>query len=85
VAAEALTNVAKYAQARAARVCAEQIGDTLRLTVEDDGVGGAHASSGSGLAGLEDRLAALNGALTVDSPPGGGTRVTALIPMVPAG
>ena len=81
VAAEALTNVAKYARATAARVTAAEFDGCLRLEVRDDGIGGAQGSRGSGLAGLEDRVAALDGTLTVDSPVGGGTRVRAEIPV----
>jgi signal transduction histidine kinase len=81
VAAEALTNLAKYARASAARVSASQRADSLVLEVEDDGVGGATISAGSGLAGLQDRLAAFNGTLVVDSPPGAGTRIRAEIPL----
>jgi signal transduction histidine kinase len=54
--------------------------DRLLVEVLDDGVGGAAASPGGGLAGLQDRVAALGGTLTVDSPPGQGTRITASIP-----
>ncbi len=50
------------------------------VVVEDDGLGGASLRSGSGLRGLNDRIAALEGTLTVDSPPGGGTRIEARIP-----
>jgi signal transduction histidine kinase len=50
------------------------------VEVSDDGIGGADPRRGSGLRGLEDRVAALDGTLEVDSPPGGGTRVTARIP-----
>ena len=53
----------------------------LRLDVEDDGVGGAHRAAGRGLAGLHDRLTALDGHLAIDSPSGGGTRITAEIPL----
>jgi signal transduction histidine kinase len=81
VAAEALTNVAKYARAARAHVAAAQIGQDLVLSVEDDGVGGAHTAPGSGLAGLRDRVTALDGTLTVESPPGGGTRVRAALPL----
>ena len=81
VAAEALTNVAKYAQASAARVAARRVAGDLVLTVEDDGVGGARPAAGSGLAGLLDRVAALDGTLTVESPPHGGTRIRASIPL----
>jgi signal transduction histidine kinase len=84
VAAEALTNVAKYARANSVRVTAATVDGRLRLEVRDDGVGGARWSSGSGLSGLEDRVAALDGALTIDSPPGGGTCVGADIPLAPA-
>jgi signal transduction histidine kinase len=80
VVAEALTNVAKHAHADHAEVtaCVEQ--DTLRLEVRDDGVGGAQPA-GSGLVGLEDRLAVLDGQLRVETPPDGGTVVTAAIPL----
>jgi PAS domain S-box-containing protein len=84
VAAEALTNVAKYARATAAHVTAAELDGRLRVEVRDDGIGGARGSGGSGLAGLEDRVAALDGTLTVDSPVGGGTRVRAEIPVRPA-
>lgn len=80
VAAEALTNVARYARATHARVSASDIGGELALEVSDDGVGGADTAGGSGLRGLCDRVAALDGELTVDSPVGGGTRVIATIP-----
>jgi signal transduction histidine kinase/limonene-1,2-epoxide hydrolase len=79
VAAEALTNVAKHARAGRAEVTARVENGTLRVRVRDDGVGGAQPD-GSGLVGLGDRLAALDGRLRVESPPGGGTLVTADIP-----
>jgi signal transduction histidine kinase len=81
VAAEALTNVAKYARASTARIAGTRTPAGLSLVVEDDGVGGAKRMPGRGLAGLGDRLAALDGALAVDSPPGGGTRIRAEIPL----
>jgi PAS domain S-box-containing protein len=81
VASEALANVAKYADASEAAVRIASVGGTLSVEVVDDGVGGADASGGSGLSGLVDRVAALDGTLTVDSPPGSGTRVTASIPI----
>jgi PAS domain S-box-containing protein len=81
VAAEALTNVAKYAQASSARVTARRVAGDLVLAVEDDGIGGARPAPGSGLAGLLDRLTALDGTLTIDSPPGGGTRIRTIIPL----
>ena len=83
VAAEALTNVAKYANASTARVTATHAADSVVLVVEDDGVGGASPSNGSGLSGLLDRVTALEGTLKVESPPGAGTRVRAEIPLTP--
>jgi signal transduction histidine kinase len=81
VAAEALTNVAKYAHASTARVTATRTADALVISVEDDGIGGAKPSPGSGLSGLQDRVAALDGTLLVDSPPREGTRIRAKIPL----
>jgi signal transduction histidine kinase len=81
IAAEALTNVAKYAQASTARITATRSTDRLVVAVEDDGAGGANPYPGSGLSGLRDRVAALDGTLTVDSPPGAGTRIRAEIPL----
>jgi signal transduction histidine kinase len=80
VVAEALTNVAKHAHARHAEVTAKIEHGTLAVHVRDDGVGGARTDGrGSGLIGLADRLAAIDGQLRVDSPAGGGTVVTAAI------
>jgi signal transduction histidine kinase len=81
VTAEALTNVAKYAQADTASVALSVDDGTLRLEIRDDGVGGADSSAGGGVAGLCDRVEALDGVLTIDSPPGSGTTVTAEIPL----
>jgi signal transduction histidine kinase len=81
--AEALTNVVKHAQARRAEVNARLDGDVLQLEVRDDGSGGAEVAGGSGLIGLQDRAAAVGGELTVVSPPGGGTVVTAMLPLPP--
>jgi signal transduction histidine kinase len=80
VVAEALTNVDKYAHATSARVEIRRDGDTLHVEVADDGRGGAVLGKGSGLRGLVDRLAALDGTLSVDSPPGAGTVVRAQVP-----
>jgi len=80
VAAEALTNVARYAEAEGAVLEARRAGNRLVVTVSDDGRGGAAPGSGSGLRGLEDRVAALGGDLSVHSPAGAGTTVTARIP-----
>jgi PAS domain S-box-containing protein len=81
VAAEALTNVAKYARASSARVTTTRTESHLVLTVDDDGIGGARPSAGGGLAGLADRVAAVNGTFTVTSEPGTGTHVRAEIPL----
>jgi len=81
VIAESLTNVAKYAQATHASVEVRALGDRLLIAVTDDGVGGADRGSGSGLLGLEDRVAALGGRLHVESPPGQGTSVRADVPI----
>lgn len=80
VAAEALTNVAKYAEATNVSLRVRRAPGSITLEVEDDGVGGADPAHGSGLRGLADRVAALDGTLTVTSPAGGGTCVSAQIP-----
>jgi signal transduction histidine kinase len=77
---EALTNVVKHASALEATVHLEREAGTVRVAVADDGVGGAHASADSGLAGLRDRLAALDATLVIESEPGRGTRISAEIP-----
>jgi signal transduction histidine kinase len=82
VVAEALTNVVKHAQATSAEVTAFVHDRSLHLHVRDDGVGGAHAA-GHGLAGMDDRVAALGGQLTIESPTGGGTLVAAMLPVGP--
>jgi signal transduction histidine kinase len=81
VVAEALTNVAKYAQASYVAVRVRLQDGCAVVDVRDDGVGGADASGGSGLRGLDDRVGALDGTLAVDSPPGGGTLIRARIPL----
>jgi signal transduction histidine kinase len=81
VVAEALTNVAKYASASRATVAVRREGADAVAEVTDDGVGGANAANGSGLEGLSDRVAALDGRLDVESPPGAGTVVRARIPL----
>jgi signal transduction histidine kinase len=83
VVAEALTNAAKHAGCQRAVVGARVMDDCAVAEVRDDGAGGADASGGSGLRGLADRIAALGGDLEVDSPPGGGTAITARIPLRP--
>jgi signal transduction histidine kinase/CHASE3 domain sensor protein len=81
IVAEALTNTVKHARATRASVTASVADGMLRVEVSDDGVGGARADGRSGLLGLYDRVAAVNGELRVDSPPGGGTTVAAAIPL----
>jgi len=82
VVSEALANVAKYAGATDARVTVTKTNTTLELEVADNGVGGADPLDGSGLRGLVDRVDALDGRLEIVSPPGGGTRVRAELPLV---
>ena len=81
VVSEALANVAKYARATHATVMVERANGHVTIEVADDGVGGADAGNGSGLRGLEDRLAALDGTLWLESPVGQGTRLRAKIPV----
>jgi PAS domain S-box-containing protein len=78
---EALTNVAKYAEATQTTVRLVCEDGALVVEVRDDGVGGATATAGSGLSGLEDRVGAADGKLTIDSPPGEGTLVRAVLPL----
>ena len=88
IVSEALTNVAKYAQATRAEVTVTRIGATLHVVVGDDGCGGAAvppedggtASAGTGLRGLMQRAASVEGTLTIDSPAGGPTIITAELP-----
>ncbi|MFI7420760.1 sensor histidine kinase [Nonomuraea sp. NPDC049684] len=80
VCAETLTNVAKHSRATICTVQLLRIGDVLMLTIGDDGVGGAHVAKGHGLAGLADRLRAVDGELTVRSPDGGPTVIVAEVP-----
>ena len=82
VAAEALTNVAKYAGAGRIELTAETDAHQLRIEISDDGVGGADPADGSGLRGLADRVAALGGQLDIRSPVGMGTRVVARLPLI---
>ena len=83
VVSEALANVAKHAHASAASVSIVSRGDVLLVEVEDDGVGGAEPRVGSGLAGLADRVHALDGGLTIESEPGHGTCLRAELPYSP--
>jgi len=80
VAAEALTNVAKYARADRATVRVRRAAHVVTVEIEDDGVGGADMTAGTGLRGLRDRLAAVGGRLLVRTSPGEGTSVVAELP-----
>jgi signal transduction histidine kinase len=82
VACEALANVGKYAKATTASVRLSRTGTGIAIEIADDGVGGADAAHGSGLHGLADRVAALDGRLLVTSPSGAGTVITAELPCV---
>jgi signal transduction histidine kinase len=80
IVAEALTNAARYANARRVDVRVRQNGDKLHIEVRDDGVGGAEQRDGGGLAGLADRASSVEGSLRISSPHGGPTVVTADLP-----
>jgi signal transduction histidine kinase len=80
VAAEAITNAAKYANASAINVRVTQCSTGVEVRVQDDGIGGAAARTGSGLAGLADRVAAIGGSLLMTSPAGAGTTIEAVLP-----
>ena len=85
VVAEALTNAAKHALATAIWIGADRADGRLRLTVRDDGVGGADPARGTGLTGLTDRVEALGGWFALESPPGRGTTVSVELPIaIPA-
>jgi signal transduction histidine kinase len=81
VVSEALTNAAKHAQASLVNVELETVEGALCLCVRDDGVGGADPVRGSGLVGLKDRVEALGGALTIQSPAGAGTTLRVELPL----
>jgi signal transduction histidine kinase len=81
VVAEALTNAAKHAHANLAHVQVQTQAGRLRLSVADDGAGGADPARGSGLVGLSDRVQALGGTITVHSPAGQGTRLLVDLPV----
>lgn len=80
VVSEALTNVARHAQATRAHVSVARAGDRLVIEVRDDGVGGADASRGTGLQGLRERITGMGGDLQVISPPGGPTTISVELP-----
>jgi signal transduction histidine kinase len=84
VVSECLANIGKHAQATSATVSVTAADGHLNVVVADDGVGGAALGNGSGIQGLADRVGALSGTLTMESPPGEGTRVLASIPLTEA-
>jgi signal transduction histidine kinase len=84
VVSEALTNTTKHARASCVRVGVEQTDALLRLSIRDDGIGGADPARGSGLIGLRDRVQALGGSIEVNSPSGDGTAILVELPLDPA-
>jgi signal transduction histidine kinase len=78
---EALTNVAKHAQASVVEIDLEAAESTLRVTVSDDGIGAARPEGGSGLIGLHDRIESLGGSIEITSPEREGTRLNIEIPL----
>jgi signal transduction histidine kinase len=84
VISEGLTNVVRYAETTSASIAVRREGGDVIVVVSDPGVGGATIEGGTGLRGLIDRLAVLDGTLELVSPPGEGTRLTARIPIDPA-
>ena len=83
VVAEALANMAKHSQARSASVEVLGVGALAVINITDNGVGGASLAKGHGLSGLADRLVGVDGTLTLSSPVGGPTLLTATIPQRP--
>jgi signal transduction histidine kinase len=81
VVAESLANMEKHSAASWCAVEIGAVGGVAVIVITDDGVGGAAVSRGHGLSGLEDRLAGVDGRLTIASPVGGPTQVTATIPL----
>jgi signal transduction histidine kinase len=84
VVAEALANVEKHSRARHATVELRRVGALAVINITDDGMGGGSVAKGQGLSGLADRLAGVDGTLTVSSPTGGPTQLTATIPLQPS-
>jgi signal transduction histidine kinase len=81
VVSECLANIGKHAEAEQATVAVSERDGVVTIEVSDDGIGGAELNGGTGMQGLADRVGALNGSLAVDSTPGAGTRVTAVVPL----
>jgi len=82
VVAEMLTNAVKHAQASRVDVDVHAVDGALRVRVHDNGVGGADPAGGSGLVGLRDRVEALGGTISLDSPQSKGTTLIAELPLV---
>ncbi len=82
VVSEALSNVAKHAQASQAEVVVQRAGDRLHVIISDDGLGGADPARGTGLAGLAKRASSVDGTFEIASPPGGPTLITVDLPCV---
>jgi signal transduction histidine kinase len=81
VIAETVTNTTKHAEASRIEVTVELRDGRLWVCVRDDGVGGADPACGSGLVGMKDRIEAMGGTMTLDTPPGGGTTLSADMPL----
>jgi signal transduction histidine kinase len=81
VVSEALTNAAKHAQASVVHVAVEAQDRVLRVSVRDDGLGGADPARGSGLLGLKDRAEAIGGTMSLQSPRSGGTSLEIELPL----
>jgi signal transduction histidine kinase len=80
VVAEALTNIAKHAEATTCKVLVKHNNGRVHVDISDNGRGGAHVSKGHGLAGIDERIAGLDGSLAITSPAGGPTQLTATLP-----
>jgi len=82
LASEGLTNTTKHAHASRVEISVAHGDDaSVRISIRDDGVGGADLALGSGLVGLRDRVEALGGSIEIESPPGAGTLITAELPL----
>jgi signal transduction histidine kinase len=81
IASEALTNAIKHAEASVVELHADSRDGILEMSICDDGIGGADPSRGSGLIGLTDRVEALGGTISVESPPGDGTSLHVRLPI----
>ena len=82
---EAIANVLKHSGARSAAIHVDRVAANVRTSIHDDGTGGVDPTKGSGIAGIRARVNAVDGTLTISSPPGGPTLIVAEIPRVPNG